>query len=165
MKSYKNKVLLFITILFMHHQTIHPILKKSIDVTFEMIDSSIRNNLLEKTNMYVRTTFLSITECCNLIKIIAVEGDSEEHLNLIKKIYEHAGTIFIKKSENKKKETPLSLIAELLKIESSSKELHDYYTSINLLLSIAQTLETKFENNLSKKTRNSLRKSLNKNNF
>jgi len=67
--------------------------------------------------------------------------------------------------QNKKKETPLSLITELLKTENLSKKLFEYYTSINLLLTIKQTLETEFKNNLSKKTRNSLRSSLKKNNF
>ena len=79
-----------------------------ISVTFDDIEKSIRYNELTKTKNYLVNTFLSAQECYALVKIIAITGDSKEHIRLIKKLYTHTGTLSLKKNtSSSQKLTPL----------------------------------------------------------
>lgn len=103
-------------------------------VTFEDIEHSIRKNKLKTTKEYLVEKFLTIKECYELIRIIAVEGDSDEHIELIQEIYKHAGTLYIKRTTN---ETTIDNLISLEKGQSiiaQHREKHSHRTDLSYAL-------------------------------
>lgn len=92
-------------------------------------------------------------------KIPTQKRESQSITDSIQFLLEHNALLTHK---NKQGETPLTICKNMLESEVISKEIKSHYAEVNLIFSINQLLQTSLKINLSKKTRNSLRKSLNK---